>query len=99
MALADTILGVIGTVAVLATVCLAYLTLGKARETVDEPKAARLDAKHAARDAADERRAPAEDRQQAAANRREAVAERRREERHRQRRRLERGAIPPVPRS
>jgi len=83
MALADTILTAISTIAVLATVWLVYLTLGKARETVQEAKAARLDAEQAAKDAADERRAAAEDRRDAAADRRE-------EEHNRQRRRLER---------
>ena len=83
MTLADTILTAVSTVAVLATVWLAYLALGRARETVDEAKAARLDAEQAAKDAAAERRAAAEDRRQAAADRRE-------EERDRQRRRVER---------
>lgn len=83
MVLADTIVAAIGALAALATVWLAYLALGKARETVDEAKAARLDAEQAARDAAAERRAAEEDRRQAAADRRE-------EERDRQRRRVER---------
>ena len=83
MALADTILTAVSTVAVLATVWLAYQALGRARETVDEAKAAREDAGQAAKDAAAERRAAAEDRRQAAADRRE-------EERDRQRRRVER---------
>jgi hypothetical protein len=83
MALADTILAVIGAIAALATVWLAYLALGKARETLEEAKTARLDAEQAAKDAAAERRAAAEDRRQAAADRREA-------EYDRERRRLER---------
>lgn len=89
MAVADTILTVISTVAVLGTVWLAYLALGKARETVDEARAARRDAEEAAREAAAERRAAEEDRKQAAMDRREAAADRRSEERDRERRRLE----------
>lgn len=83
MALADTILAVIGAIAALATVWLAYLALGKARETLEEAKTASLDAEQAAEDAAAERRAAAEDRRQAAADRREA-------EYDRERRRIER---------
>lgn len=90
MALADTILAVIGSIAALATVWLAYMALGKAKETLNEAKAARLDAQQAAKDAADERRAAAEDRHQAAVDRREAAADRREEEYDRERRRLER---------
>jgi hypothetical protein len=92
MALANTILTAISTVAVLATVWLAYLALSKARETVDEAKAARLtlDAERAAKDAADERRAAAEDRHQVAIDRRIAAADRREAEYDRERRRLKR---------
>jgi hypothetical protein len=67
----------------LATVWLAYLALGKARETVNEAREARQDAEKATLDAAAERRAAAADRSQAAADRRS-------EERDRKRRRLER---------
>ncbi len=49
MALAD-ILAAIGAIAALATVWLAYLALGKARETLNEAKAARLDAEQTAKD-------------------------------------------------
>lgn len=90
MALANTILTAVSTLAVLATVWLAYLALGKARETVNEARAARLDAEQAGRDAAAERRAAAEDRHRAAVDRREAEADRRAEEYDRDRRRLER---------
>jgi hypothetical protein len=64
-------------------VWLAYLALGKARETLEEAKTARLDAEQAAKDAAAERRAAAEDRRHAAVDRREADYDR-------ERRRLER---------
>jgi hypothetical protein len=74
--MAITILTAVSTAGALATVWLAYLALGKARETVNEAKAARQDAEDAARDAAKERRA--------------AAADRRNEERDRERRRLER---------
>jgi len=90
MALADTILTALSTVAVLVTVWLAYMALGKAKETLNEAKTARLDAEQAAKDAAIERRAAAEDRHQAAVDRHEAAADRREEEYDRERRRLER---------
>ena len=72
------------------TVWLAYMASGKAKETLNEAKVARLDAEQAAKDAAIERRAAAEDRHQAAVDRREAAADRREEEYDRKRRRLER---------
>ena len=90
MALANTILAVTSAVAALATVWLAYLALGKAKETVNEARASRLEAEQAARAAADERRAAAEDMHQAAVDRREAAADRREAEYDRERRRLER---------
>jgi hypothetical protein len=90
MVLANTLLAALSAVAALATVWLAYLALGKARETVNEAKIARQDAEQAARDAAAERRAAEEERRQAAADRREAAADRREQERDRQRHRLER---------
>jgi hypothetical protein len=49
MVLAGTILTALSTIAVLATVWLAFLAFGKARETVDEARAARRDAEQAAK--------------------------------------------------
>ena len=66
------------------------MALGKAKETLNEAKVARLDAEQAAKDAAVERRAAAEDRHQTAVDRREAAADRREAEYDRERRRLER---------
>lgn len=90
MTLVNTILTAISTVAVLVTVWLAYLALGRAKDTLNEARAARRDAEQTAKDAAVERRAAAQDRHQAALDRREAAADRREDEYDRERRRLER---------
>jgi len=52
----DTVLSLIGAIATVVAVGLAYLTLRTARATIGEAKAARLDAERAARDAATDRR-------------------------------------------
>lgn len=58
MALANTILTAISTVAVLMTVWLAYLAFSKAKETLDEAKTATVAAEQAAKGAAVERVCP-----------------------------------------
>jgi hypothetical protein len=90
MVLADSVLTFVGTVAALATVWLAYMALGKAKETLEEAKATRLDAEKAAQVAAVERRAAAEERHQSAVDRHQAAIDRRDAEYDRERRRLER---------
>jgi len=92
--LINTALSVTSTVAALLTVWLAFLALGKAKETVLEAKTARLEAEQAAKEAAADRRTEAAERHDAAreeaADRRQAAADRREAERDRRRRRLER---------
>jgi hypothetical protein len=63
MALANTILTAVTAFAALVTVWLAYLAFGKARETVDEARAARREAAEAAIQAAADRRGEENDRQ------------------------------------
>jgi hypothetical protein len=63
MALANTILTALTAFAALATVWLAYLAFSKARETVDEARAARREAAEAAVQAAADRRSEEHDRQ------------------------------------